>query len=790
MNREVHIIGAGVSGLVAALEFARAGYQVHVYEKDLVPGGLAKTIRYEDYYVDLGPHLFHTSNPDIVAYWESLFPGEFRFPALFGGNFLDGQIFDYPLTRQSVDQMAVGVRSKVLAEWRDLQIGAENVAQSYKDYMVSVAGPTLQKMFYEDYPRKLWGIPTEELSPNWAPHRIEIREERRPFHGGQWCGVAINGCGRIAEILVQKISELGGKIHFGVSITAIETSDNEITGLWANGSRVELADSSLAISTVRIDTLTKMLGMETSLSFRSIKLITFVIDGPDPLPKDYDWLYFQDPEIIFHRVGSQTRFSKAGIRNGLSIITAEVAYSAGDQNSHLADAELVARCKADFEKVGMPLEGSLVATHVNDAGGVYPAYWIGFEETLRQTETEIAAFTNLYATGSLADYAYSDLQVLFAKSIDLVNKIVRPDFAFNNVTKSRRRTNSFSQVLTVDDIKIGKQSPPYLIAEIGLNHGGSLETAFKLIEHAVAAGFQAVKFQTFEAGRASSKVENARYNEDLFDLEESISDLFDRLVMPADFLTEVFKFASERGITAFSTPFDLASVELLERLNVPIYKISSMDLVNLPLIRAVAKTAKPIILSTGMSSMVEIEEAIAVLREEGAFDVALLHCISSYPTPPGELNLRAIGKLGEYFDLPIGFSDHSPSNSLVPAAVALGASIIEKHVTLSRRMKGPDHSFSLEPSHMNDLAQIARSTYFALGDGQKRIMPSEMESVRSLRRSIFAAQDIEVGSVIVPEMLSVKSPGIGILPKYLDLIVGRTAQQTIRKDYPIQWDSI
>lgn len=790
VTRKAHIIGAGISGLVAAYELLKSGFEVVVFERQSTPGGLARTLRFDGYYLDTGPHLFHTSNEDIAAYWEENFVGEFRFPALFGGNYVDGIIFDYPLTKDAVSRLPQKIQNAVKNDSEKLNPEAARTARNYREYIEAIAGPTLQQIFYEEYPKKLWGINTEKLSANWAPQRIEIRDDRRPFHGAQWCGVALGGCGRIAEILRDKILALGGIVNFGESVEEIESSDNAISAIITSSQRYPVEETDAVISTIGIDTLSEFMDVKTKLSFRGIKLISFVSEGPDPLPKDFDWLYFQDSALVFHRIGSQNRFSSAGIEPGLTITTAEVAYSPGDSIHRMADLELIAMCRDDLSKVNLLSIGKERASHVIDVGPVYPGYEVGYEEELRNTLTELERFKNLYFSGSLAEFAYSDLQILFAKSIDLAARLSNAEFSFNHVKKSSRRINSFSKSLSINGTPVGGGAPPYLIAEIGLNHNGSLATGKKLIDEAVAAGFSAVKLQTYLPGRASSKTEDARYKEDLFDAEESIDQIFDRLILSEEVLTEIFGYAKTRGITAFSTPFDSSSADLLESLQAPAYKISSMDLVNLPLIQKVAGYEKPLIMSTGMSSIVEIEEALETVRAVGNSDVVLLHCVSSYPTPASESNLLAIRKLAEYFGIMVGYSDHSSSNALIPAAVALGASVIEKHVTLDRRMKGPDHIFSLEAEGMRELAHLSRTAFYALGDGRKRVMPSELGSLRSLRRSLFATEDLTAGTVLTPEMIEVKSPGTGILPKYLELVIGRTLRRSVQRDYPLTWGAI
>lgn len=783
------ILGAGFAGLTVGFELAKSGIDVLVLEKENIPGGLAKTTRFDDYYLDSGPHLFHTSNRDISAYWEANFPGEFRFPALYGGNYVDGEIYDYPLNETSIGKLPKAVREAVAVERANLSEDVVASATDYRSYIEAIAGPTLQRYFYEEYPKKLWGIPTDYLSANWAPRRIEIRKDRRPFHGSHWCGVASLGCGRIADLLAQKIINLGGIIKFEEAVTGVRLEGSEIAKIETTSQTIEISDDTVVISTIAVNQLARLLGEDTSLTFRSIKLVSFVTEQHDPLPPDYDWLYFQDPSLCFHRVGSQTRFSTIGIERGLSILTAELAYSPGDSIDLLEENDLVRKCEADLARVGIPLE-SIKATHVQDLGPVYPGYRVGYEEELRRINVAAESVANLHQIGSLAEFAYSDVQILFAKGLDLAARITNAEFRFNHVNKSSRRNSDFQAAISVEGIGIGGEKPPFLIAEIGLNHNRDLEIARHLVDRAVEAGFSAVKLQTYQKGRASSKSQDANFKEDLLDSEESYDQMFDRLILEPDEIADIFNYADSRGIIPFSTPFDINSFLSLEELGCRLYKVSSMDLVNLDLIRAVAGSGKPVILSTGMSTISEIEDAVQVVEETGNTNLALLHCVSSYPTPASELNLRAIPKLRDYFGVPVGFSDHSSENFLIPAAVALGASLIEKHITLDKRLKGPDHFFSLEPSQMSELVQLSRSTFSALGNGRKRVMPSEVDALRKLRRSLFARQEIGTGVTITPDMLVVKSPGVGILPKYAELVCGRVARRTIYEDTPISWSDI
>lgn len=790
VDRSVLVFGAGMSGLVTAYEFAKRGVPVRVLERLSIPGGLARTLRFADYYIDAGPHLFHTSSPEIVAYWQSIFPGVFRMPALYGKNYVDGKYFEYPLSEETLRQFPPELYERIMSEMASTDSSQLSTARNYRDYMTALAGPTLQKFFYEEYPEKLWGIPTSELSPNWAPQRIEIRKEKKPFHADQWSAVAQNGCGQTMEILANKIIELGGRIDYNVEVLGVELEGDLIDRVRTSEGIIKLGCNDLVVSTLPITVNSRFLDVSCNLGYRSVKLVAIATTGSDPFPKDADWLYFKDRDIIFHRAGLQTRFSDIGIPKGWSILCCEIAYTAGDSISQMDDAQLRERVIRDLERMGFVNRAEIVKVHHMDLGPLYPSYRVGFEAELQRVRGELEKVGNFYFTGTLADFSYADFQILCAKAIDLVDMIQDPGSAFNRVQRVTRRVKKFKEVVQVGKDLIGHHYPPYIIGEIGLNHNGSVEMAKQLIDVCVESGCNAAKFQTFSTERISAKVLDARYNEDIMDLEENLHQLFGRLIFSSEELKDIFTYARSRNIDVFSTPFDVESVEMLDKLDVPAYKIASMDVVNLPLIRAVAMKMKPMFISTGMSTLGDIEEAVNTVLETGNPNLILLHCVSSYPASAAETNLRMIPRLAESFQVVPGFSDHFPESFLVPPAIALGARVIEKHVTLDRSLKGPDHIFSLEPPELKSMVEQAQATFTALGNGIKAISASEYRTVQRLRRTVFARVAIPAGTTITREMLIIKSPGIGILPKYIDLIVGRQARTHINVDHPITWNTI
>lgn len=329
----------------------------------------------------------------------------------------------------------------------------------------------------------------------------------------------------------------------------------------------------------------------------------------------------------------------------------------------------------------------------------------------------------------------------------------------------------------------------FVVAEIGVNHNGSREMAFALIDAAKEAGADAVKFQTFHADElASPRAEMAAYQVANTGTRKSQLDMLRRLQFSADDFLALRRYADEKGIRFFSTPFDFASVDLLEALEVQMYKIGSGDLTNLPLLRYVAAKGKPILLSTGMATLGEVEEALQAV--EGKAPVTLLHSTTNYPTEPHEVNLRAMVTLHQAFGVPVGYSDHTAGWEVAVAAVALGATIIEKHLTLSKDLPGPDHRASLEPDEFRQMVHAIRTVEQALGDGRKRPTPAEEAIKRQVRKSLVARRDLPAGHVITEEDVAIKRPEVGILPKDLDLVIGRRLRQLVRKDQFLYWTDL
>lgn len=331
----------------------------------------------------------------------------------------------------------------------------------------------------------------------------------------------------------------------------------------------------------------------------------------------------------------------------------------------------------------------------------------------------------------------------------------------------------------------------FVISEAGVNHNGDVEIAKKLIDAAAEAKADAVKFQTFKAeSMAAHNAEKAEYQKKATGCEGSQYEMLKKLELSLDDHIELYKHCQKKGIMFLSTPFDFESVDLLQELGVKMFKISSGDLTNMPLLKYIAKINKPIILSTGMADLGEIKEAVAWIQNEGNSKIILLHCTTNYPAAYHSVNLRALATIKKVFGLPVGYSDHTEGIETGIAAVAMGACIVEKHFTLDKKMHGPDHKASLEPDELKEMIQYIRNVEKAMGSERKICTPDEVENKKTARKSIITTKRISKGETIDFSNIAVKRPGTGIAPKYFDDVIGFRALTDLEKDTPLDWNLI
>jgi N,N'-diacetyllegionaminate synthase len=335
-------------------------------------------------------------------------------------------------------------------------------------------------------------------------------------------------------------------------------------------------------------------------------------------------------------------------------------------------------------------------------------------------------------------------------------------------------------LVRLGDRRVGDGEPCFVIAEAGVNHNGNQELAARLVEAAAAAGADAVKFQTFRAEEvATASAPKADYQLETTSRTETQLEMLRRLELGWEAHAALKLLAEERGLVFLSTPFDLSSVDGLDRLGVDAFKVASPDVTNVPLLEEIGRRGRPVLLSTGLADIEEVGRALAVLRGAGDVDVVVLHCVSEYPAAAEDANLRAMATMSARFGCPIGYSDHTEGSEVALAAVALGASVLEKHFTLDRRLPGPDHRASLEPDELARFVTAVRRVESALGTGIKEPTEAERRNARAVRRSLAAAEDLPAGTVLTREVLTALRPGTGISPARIESVVGRRLRRNV-----------
>lgn len=342
----------------------------------------------------------------------------------------------------------------------------------------------------------------------------------------------------------------------------------------------------------------------------------------------------------------------------------------------------------------------------------------------------------------------------------------------------------------IDKTLVSVDTPPFIIAEMSGNHNQSLDRALELVDEAAEAGAHAIKLQTFTADTMTLNISEGEFTindkKSLWN-GNNLYSLYEKAQTPWEWHEPIIKRAEEHGMLCFSSPFDESAVDFLETLNVPAYKIASFECIDLPLIKKVAQTGKPMIISTGMATLSEIDEAVRMARDNGCKDLAVLKCTSTYPASPENTNLRTIEHMRDLFGCEVGLSDHTMGVGASVAAIAFGATIIEKHFTLSRADGGVDSQFSLEPNELRSLVVETERAWLALGKVQYGPTESEI-SARSRRRSLYIGEDMQAGDVLTTTNLRRIRPGLGLPPKFFDILLGKRVNQNVKRGTPVSWD--
>ena len=785
-----YVLGGGVTGLNTAREIAKRGKKVVLIEAEEKVGGLAGYIFAFGRNLDLGPHIFHTPDKEVRDYLKQEFPNCFFERTHWAANFKNGYFYDYPISKEFIDSLPVETKSKIHQELSEQNTKKAQNAVSYDQYIEALAGPTLKELFFTKYPEKLWGRPTSEIDANWAPKRIQIRSLREPFFGDQWSAVGRDGTATIINELERQCKDYGVEIRTSTKVVSLTVNEfKRVTEIVTEREVFQVHGQDVIVNTLPLDIVSSFLGNGNTVEYRGVMLAYIHTSNIKPFPEGIDFIYVDDLKIIFNRVSDQNTFVAEPSCTS-TVLCCEITYSLNDKYDILEEDELLAKVQNGLIELKILCRSEILDAKLIKLPRVYPMFELGYREKMNSALSQIGKITNIQTIGSLAEFAYADLQILFAKSADLAKRLCDKTPIINKIGH-HKPVLTFNSKFTLLNKQIGEGSPCFNIAEIGLNHNGSNQMARELSDVAHLSGFDAVKFQTFKSeNRSSSTGNTSKYVEKVTGIEETDFEMFSRCELSFEQHKELFEYCREKGISVFSAPFDEESVDLLEALDIDAYKIASMELSNDRLIRYIAKTGKPIILSTGMATLAEVEEALAVVSDVGNVNVALLHCTSIYPAPADTINLRAIQTLREAFKVPVGFSDHFSDDTMAYGAIALGAQIIEKHVTLDRRLEGPDHALSLDPKEQQSFIRAIKNLELGLGNGVKRPHRDEARSEIRFRKSMHFSRSLKRGHRIVEDDIILKAPCFGILPKYEDIVVGMILNRDVEKDEAITWDII
>ena len=748
-----YILGAGPTGLITAWRLLKNNISVTIIEKDKQVGGLCRSWKYKDYIIDVGPHIFHTPEKDLEIFWEKEFKdlfikGDFYSKNVKGENF--DKFYDYPLSIDSIKkQFPDTIKNKIFNELKNVDKEKSAKAVNYKEYVDSFIGKTLREMFFDKYPQKIWGISTEEMTSEWAPSRIKFRKKNAPFYAEEWAAVGKYGTGSIYDKIKDNILKLGGKIQLNENVLGFEKNEYSIKKI-KTSKNIYNCKNSLIISSIPLPITSKLLGRKSNLKFRGICSIFLFYNKKSILPKNTHWLYFDSDKVLFNRITENKKLSKFVSPSNKTFLTAEVTYSLGDNFSKMNKNEVKKIIAEQVEKINLAKIKDLEEIKINYEPFVYPVQYAKYKNEVRKTKSYVEKYNNLFSIGAGGDFNYADSQVLFHKSFDLVEMIVTNNKLYN--VRKDYFSVELNKEVKISSKKIGDRHKSFIIAEAGINHNGSFDIAKKLILEAKKVGCDAIKFQSFlSESRVSKKVKSEKYVEKVIDTEESINQLFKKVALTFDEQKKLFNFAKKNKILMFSTPFDFESADFLENLGVDLYKIASMDLTNIPLVEHVAKKMKPVIISTGMAKLHEIDETIEAFKSTGNPNLIILHCNSSYPSNNEELNLKLIDNYKKIYPCPIGYSDHTEDLLSSIISLSKGANVIERHFTLDKNMEGPDHILSSTPEEMKLLVNYSYEIPKINGDGFKKIQPNEYVTLNAQKKSIYAKRKIRKGEKFTEE---------------------------------------
>jgi len=789
--KRIVIIGAGPTGLVTAHSLSeKTNYDVQVFDANPFLGGLVGSGNIDGMVYDFGPHIFHSGHEDITNFWRDNFGDLLLEKEFFYKNYKDGIMYDYPISWESVEKFPDKIKEKVRNEISGIK--SENLmrARNFKECVIELVGPTLQSIFFEKYTEKLWGIPPEKMSANWAPKRIELRKKHKAFWAGQFSACGKYGAGKVMERLGQMVENKGGCIHLNHKVSEFKTSNYNINEIvFENGKNLDVSDS-IIVSTIPLKVLCEVLEIPCSLMFNSVRLVYMVFSKDFVLPKGVHSIYYSQEEFDFHRISEQKQYTDYGYPKDKTLLVFEVSFTNRKHLGLLKDDEIIERILDQFSSLGMVDKKQFVKGFTHKLPFVNPIMKIGFEKELAQIDSEISKFNNLHTAGGAAEFIYGDVQTMVARGWDMAELLFTNHYEINKNIKKGKRFK-FNKDVNLCGYNVGERYPPIIVAEIGINNKVDIVVAKELLRQVKNSGCDVAKLQMYSSGNGLSATgKEAMHLDSTFGMKEATNEVPENNRLTLGEQTELIEYAENIDIPIITTPSDESNVDFLFDAGVQAFEIASFDLVNLPFLKYVSSKGLPIILSTGMSEFSEIEDAIDAIALLKNPNLILLHCVSTYPSDLSDVNLKVMQAMREAFHVPVGYSDHTTGKLAGIASFALGTDVLEKRFTIEEHLDGPEHLLSTTPQEMSELVNCRDEIFVVIGDGINRPAAVGHQHISRQQKSIFAKQPIPQGTELSLENISIRESGHGLLPRYLPVILGKKVTRGIEFDMPITWDDL
>ncbi len=790
---EVHIIGAGPSGIALSYFLSKKNIKSNVYESDSTIGGMGKSWCWNNCILDTGPHIFHTPDPLIQELWLSEAGDLLKEGEYYSANLMDDKsLHPYPVSMESIPSLPDG--DQILHELSNVDLANCSKATSFEEYVSLRLGNTLASLFFKGYPEKLWGIPTRNMLPNWAPQRISIREKNSPFYVDQFSAVARYGTGSVLERFAQEAQE-NSKYNLNSKVVSLESSNDHssITSFKLdNGRNVQLSDEDFLVSTIPIPLLLSLFGIKSKLQFRGILTTYLLFENSSILPDPYSWMYIPQPNIIFNRITEASKLSSDVSPEGKSLLSVETVIAGGFHPKHYLES-IFNRVLKDFSKLQ---SNPLIYSPICDSTFhyepfVYPISDLESTSELADARAYLEPFRNLITFGCGGDFHYGDMQIFFSKAQDVAD-----DFATSS--SSILLKPDFEKELTpLDDSKLVNSNTSEetsiavkVIAEIGLNHSGNIRLAKDMIKAAKDAQADYVKLQLYTTeSRYSSLSREHRYAEGSLGEELTLPEEFNRSQLSIGDCDALIEFARSIDIGIFFTVFDNESLEYVKDRNIDIVKLASMDLNNYVLHEQVAKFSfGTVLISTGMSSINEVIRAVNSYSNSSS-QLVLMQCSSVYPLHDSDVNLftlKSFANIQSNPSLQLGFSDHTSDTLASLLSLSLGVKWIEKHFTTDRRLPGPDNKFSLTPKMLSQFTNDINRASMMMGSSSKSLLPTEMITYRAQKKTLVFPCDFSQGHHIKLSDLELSPPPIGMHPLEFEEIINPILKKKVSAGTPVK----